>query len=36
VNLREENLAGAEANETHAITELLQIYSEFKVATMQM
>jgi outer membrane protein TolC len=36
VNLREENLAGAEANETHAITELLQIFSEFKVATMQL
>lgn len=36
VNLREENLVSAEQNETHAITELLQIYSEFKVATMQL
>jgi outer membrane protein TolC len=36
VNLREENLAGAQANETHAITELLQIFSEFKAATMQL
>ncbi|MFZ4715753.1 MAG: TolC family protein [Bacteriovoracaceae bacterium] len=36
VNLREENLVSAEENETHAITELLQIYSEFKVATLQL
>jgi outer membrane protein TolC len=36
VNLREENLAGAQANETHAITELLQIFSEFKAVTMQL
>lgn len=36
VNLREENLVSAEENETHALTELLQLYSEFKAATLQL
>jgi outer membrane protein TolC len=36
VNLREENLSTAESNEISSVVELLQIFSEYKAATLQM